>query len=795
MNREEYLKGAPYTAGQAEKEAFFREEMHQLSERHRAGCPDYARLCSALGEDTPLLPVSAFRDRKLFSVPEESIVRVLTSSGTSGQAPSRIYLDAEGAAAQQITLARILQDYLGKDRLPMLIIDSRNVFRDPSAYTARGAGIAGFSVFSTSRTYALDENMQPDMDAVVQFAEKHKGEKVLLFGFTFMIRQYFILPLLEAGIHPDLSGAVLIHGGGWKKMTELAVSPEQFKEELYRAAGIREVHNYYGMAEQLGSIFMECECGHLHASRFADIQVLHPGDFSPCRPGEQGVISLSSVLPESYPGHRILTEDLGRILGTDDCPCGRKGVYFAVDGRVPKAEVRGCSDTWAAELDRRAQEKTAAGTGGHSTGEAAMPPGDAAGRTDTMTAAADAAVSAMTIAAGNYPLTAGPLPAFSETVMDGLAALSAQILHDPACRAFPETITFAFWLRRAHLEQLRERWPEARTGLGQILITAPGNMPSLFAYNWAVAMLAGCSAVIRIPEKQNALTELLCGKIRGLFADSAYAALAERTAVVRFPRSDEQIAALSQEADARVIWGGDRTVAHLSAIAAKEGCRDILFPDRYGISVLSVSAVAALSDDGLVQLCDRFYRDTYEADQNACSSARVVFWVTDAAADDADTPAKDADAAAEDVRRRWWQTLSSIVRERYRPEAATLLAKYALVTRQAMDLEGLRVHAKAGNLLTTADLSGNVPWDTLEARFGLFYELVLPSLADFPADLGGRLQTAAVYGFSVDQVRGALEKCRRYEALRVVPVGEALSFDPVWENKDLIRLLSKQTPR
>ena len=70
------------------------------------------------------------------------------------------------------------------------------------------------------------------------------------------------------------------------------------------------------------------------------------GDFSLCEPGEEGVLQVLSPLPRSYPGHSLLTEDLGVLLGEDDCPCGRKGKYFKVTGRVPRAEVRGCSDTY-----------------------------------------------------------------------------------------------------------------------------------------------------------------------------------------------------------------------------------------------------------------------------------------------------------------------------------------------------------------------------------------------------------------------------------------------------------------
>ena len=56
------------------------------------------------------------------------------------------------------------------------------------------------------------------------------------------------------------------------------------------------------------------------------------------------------MLPESYPGHSLLTEDEGVILGEDDCPCGRRGKYFKILGRLPQAEIRGCSDTYAAKF-------------------------------------------------------------------------------------------------------------------------------------------------------------------------------------------------------------------------------------------------------------------------------------------------------------------------------------------------------------------------------------------------------------------------------------------------------------
>ena len=101
--------------------------------------------------------------------------------------------------------------------------------------------------------------------------------------------------------------------------------------------GLKNIHDYYGMVEQTGCIYMECECGHLHASNFSDVIICRPIDFSEADVGETGIIQVVSTIPESYPGHSLLTEDEGELIGVDDCPCGRKGKYFKINGRLNDA--------------------------------------------------------------------------------------------------------------------------------------------------------------------------------------------------------------------------------------------------------------------------------------------------------------------------------------------------------------------------------------------------------------------------------------------------------------------------
>lgn len=350
-----FLDWKPYGLSWVEKRAAFGAALTELTQFHRERCPEYRRYLTAMGcpdgmactpETVPVLPVSIFKSVELRSVPREDVFKTLTSSGTTGQQPSRIFLDTATARLQQQVLGRIVSDFLGEGRLPYLVLDSRRVLKDRAMFSARGAGILGFSIFGSKTCYALDENMELDLDGVCRFLEEHEGDRIFLFGFTFIIWQHVVRALEERGEPLSIPNGILIHGGGWKKLADQAISPREFKERVAAATGVEQVSSYYGMAEQTGCIYMECPCGHLHASAWSDIVVRRGEDDSVCPIGEPGVIQVLSLLPRSYPGHSLLTEDVGVLLGEDDCPCGRRGKYFHVIGRVPRAEVRGCSDTY-----------------------------------------------------------------------------------------------------------------------------------------------------------------------------------------------------------------------------------------------------------------------------------------------------------------------------------------------------------------------------------------------------------------------------------------------------------------
>lgn len=355
INHEQILEIPPYSLCKKEKEELLTECLLELTRHHMKSCRPYENILKAENIDLnnvrsytelPFLPVRMFKDMELKSVLQGDVIKTMTSSGTTGQQVSKIYLDKKTSKLQSKALAKIVGDFIGNKRLPMLILDSSAVIRDRKMFSARGAGILGFSIFGRDKLYAFDENMELNAEQIQSFLEKHQGEEIFLFGFTFMIWQHFCGELERTGFHPDLSKGTLIHGGGWKKLASYNISQEEFKQRLFKVCGISRVYDYYGMVEQTGSVYMECEYGHLHTPVFSDVLIRRPENFSLAPVGEEGLIEVASVLPWSYPGHLLLTEDAGMILGEDDCPCKRKGKYFKIKGRIRHAEIRGCSDTY-----------------------------------------------------------------------------------------------------------------------------------------------------------------------------------------------------------------------------------------------------------------------------------------------------------------------------------------------------------------------------------------------------------------------------------------------------------------
>jgi len=331
----------------------FLEEITQLHKFHLDHSAEYKRIINLLyknnnkkfysSADIPFLPVRFFKEYELKSIPLDSIYKTMYSSGTSGK-KSKIFLDKQTSQSQTRTLLNLGKKFLGDKRLPMLVFENSSIEESRNNFSARIAGINGFRIFSKKVFYILNEHEEINQDQIIRVLDEFPDSPIFLFGFTSVIwntinnlKQFSVFKKFKQNM-------ILIHGGGWKKLSDRNYTNDDFKKMVYEKISNKcKVINYYGMIEQTGSIFFECPEGRFHETEFSEILIRDLNNFQVIDDERPGLIQLNSLIPESYPGHAILSEDIG-IRYNNHCKCGNYKNSFNILGRVPRAEVRGCSD-------------------------------------------------------------------------------------------------------------------------------------------------------------------------------------------------------------------------------------------------------------------------------------------------------------------------------------------------------------------------------------------------------------------------------------------------------------------
>tara|TARA_E500000178_G_scaffold356709_2_gene437712 strand:+ start:3897 stop:4961 length:1065 start_codon:yes stop_codon:yes gene_type:complete len=292
--------------------------------------------------DLPFVHASIFKNFNLISKKNKENISTFSSSGTTGSRQSKINLDPKTSLLQSRALSKIFSKIINKDK-DIFFVENKDILSSRDSMSAKGAAIKGFSQLCNNRYFLLGKNNKIKMSVLKNYLKKNKNKEFIIFGFTSSIWFNLVKEAKKQKIRLKQNQGILIHGGGWKKMHEQRVDNNKFKNEIKSLFGFKQVYNYYGMIEQTGSVFLECKKGYFHCSIFSDIFIRN-AKLELSKIKEKGLIQTLSLLPLSYPGHNILTEDLGIIHGVDNCSCGKKGKYFTVLNRVPNAELRGCSD-------------------------------------------------------------------------------------------------------------------------------------------------------------------------------------------------------------------------------------------------------------------------------------------------------------------------------------------------------------------------------------------------------------------------------------------------------------------
>jgi hypothetical protein len=152
---------------------------------------------------------------------------------------------------------------------------------------------------------------------------------VYAFGFTYIIWTIFFEKIRQGNIRFLFNDFRLFHGGGWKKMHDLAVSKEVFSDRIAEifCTQSKNILDFYGMAEQTGIIFVDCECGNKHIPAFSQVIIRDPYTLDTCEIGKNGLIEVMSILADSYYDQAVLTEDIGVMIGVMTVRWAQRSIF------------------------------------------------------------------------------------------------------------------------------------------------------------------------------------------------------------------------------------------------------------------------------------------------------------------------------------------------------------------------------------------------------------------------------------------------------------------------------------
>ncbi len=387
---------------------------------------------------------------------------------------------------------------------------------------------------------------------------------------------------------------------------------------------------------------------------------------------------------------------------------------------------------------------------------------------------------------GVYEPLGLPAEPFSEEAISFLGDLARALREDTRTPAYTDVAAFGFWCRRANLLRMKERLglSGTRIGLGLAFHIAPSNVPVNFAYSYALGLLAGNANIVRVPSKEFAQTDILCQAVERVLAGGGYPAIREATSIVAYGHDKDVTDWYSSICDARIIWGGDETIQAIRESAIGSRCREVAFADRYSLGLIRPEAIANMDEGQLTQLAKRFYDDTYLMDQNACSSPHLIIWLTD--------QWRGTQQEKEKVQDRFWEAVVKMA-GKYVLEPIKASEKYDRLCNFLADTEDEATVRRYGNLLYRVSLQTfKRPADTYRGIFGLFFEKEMESLQELASAVTKKVQTAAVCGISQEEVVQLIQENHLKGIDRVVPFGETLSMDLVWDGYDIIGSLSRR---
>lgn len=366
------------------------------------------------------------------------------------------------------------------------------------------------------------------------------------------------------------------------------------------------------------------------------------------------------------------------------------------------------------------------------------------------------------------------LPMFATRMMELLASLSMEILHDKRTKKNIDVTSYAYWIRRSSIEQAKKKYllDNNRIGRGVAFHIAPSNVPVNFAVSMTSSVLAGNASIIRVSNKNFEQVDLICESLNKLLKNE-YKDLRGYFCIIRYEHSEEITDYLSSLCDIRIVWGGNKTIERIRQSPLPPRAIEMTFADRHSIVIINADEYMKHDSN---EVAKGFFTDTYYTDQNACSSPRLVVWTG---------------KKIEEARKLFWEKLEELVIRDYEMKPIQAVDKYTSMCMLSMSKADARL-VSDNNFVTRVKVDKLTP-ELMDYKNGggYFFEYVADSIEEILPVLSKQCQTVSVLGVDKAEVKDIVIKNGVKGVDRIVDLGQTMALEFIWDGFKMIENMTR----
>ena len=369
---------------------------------------------------------------------------------------------------------------------------------------------------------------------------------------------------------------------------------------------------------------------------------------------------------------------------------------------------------------------------------------------------------------------------FNKLCIDFLEDFSKKLKDYKDLKSYPELIYLMYWCRKERIKKLEHSLTDNqyRLGRGLIFHICPSNVPTNFVYSLFFGLLSGNSNIVKISSENSKEKSIIISILKNIFDKRKYKVLKNSNILTEYKASNtKKTEFFSSVCDARVIWGGDKTINDIRKFWIPEKSIDITFADRYSISVINLEILKNLNLNKLKILAKKFYYDSYLMNQAACNSPHFVFWVG---------------KKNTKLQNTFWKELNEAVENNFIFDDIHIVDKYTNLMKNIIEQNDFNKISMYKNNLYIVDVNQKVNTiENIRGKNGTFFQKNINNLSKIKNSISKKCQTLTYFGFKKKELEVFLLNNNLSGIDRAVPVGNALNINPIWDGFNVLNELSR----